>query len=217
MSYKALVKKLHIERKLVKPDGIITSDEIKAHCKNEHINLKYNFAISYLLNNGYIERIMRGIFYIRTLDEKKENVSRISFYEAIAKAMKRKKVTKWYFGLESALALNAMTHETFLLHTIINNKIKTNRPIKILGHKVTLRKLAGVEYSFGILSKKTVSGVTYFYSDPERTVLDFVYLGKYNGKAKKEISYDISQYKTNSFVLHEHSTKYPKTVKEIIM
>jgi predicted transcriptional regulator of viral defense system len=215
MSYKILVKKLEIERKLERIDGIITSEEIKKFCKNDSINLDYNSAISYLLNNNYLERIFRGIFYIRTLEEKRDRISKIGFIDAISRAMKLKKIEHWYFGLESALKLNNLTHETFVLDTIINNKIKNNKPLKILGHNVKFRKLSGIDYSFGIKSEKTNSGMKYYYSDPERTFLDMAYLGKYNGKTKREIRYELADYNTNSLVLKEHSEKYPNTVKEV--
>jgi predicted transcriptional regulator of viral defense system len=215
MSYKNLVKKLEIEKKLVKTDGIITSDEIKNICNNNLINLEYNYAISYLLNNGYIERIVRGIFYIRSLEEKRDKVSRINFLDVIVKVMEIKKINNWYFGLESALKLNNLTHETYFLDTIINNKIKNNKPLEILGRKVKFTKILGVNYSFGIISGKTNIGNKYYYSNPERTILDIAYLGKYNGKTKKEIKYDIKEYTVNPLVLKEHSNKYPNTIKEV--
>jgi predicted transcriptional regulator of viral defense system len=215
MSYKNLVKKLEIEKKLVKTDGIITSDEIKNICNNNLINLEYNYAISYLLNNGYLERIVRGIFYIRSLEEKRDKVSRINFLDVIVKVMEIKKINNWYFGLESALKLNNLTHETYFLDTIINNKIKNNKPLEILGRKVKFTKILGVNYSFGIISGKTNIGNKYYYSNPERTILDIAYLGKYNGKTKKEIKYDIKEYTVNPLVLKEHSNKYPNTIKEV--
>lgn len=215
MSYKNLVKKLEIERKLEKPEGIITSKEIKKFCKNKSINLDYGMAIGYLLNNNYLERILRGIFYIRTLEEKKKSISKINFIDAIIESMKIKGVNNWYFGLETALKMNNLTHETFFVDTIINDKIKNSKPLEVLGHKVKFTKIKGVDYSFGIKKAKTKSEKEYFYSDPERTLLDIAYLEKYRGKSNESIRYKIVDYKTNNLTLKDHSKNYPKTVKEI--
>jgi predicted transcriptional regulator of viral defense system len=212
MSYRTLIKKLEIERKLKRTDGFITSEDLKKICKSSVINLDYNASIGYLLNNGYVERILRGIFYIRTLEEKRDNISKVSFFEAMAKVMRLKKVDKWYFGLESALKLNSLTHETFFVDTIITNKIKNNAPLLVLGHKVKFTKILGIDFSFGIKNKKVGSEV-FYYSDPGRTILDIAYIGKYNGKSRTDILREIGDYKTLN--IKKYFSKYPKTIKEV--
>ena len=214
ISYKKLVKKLEITKKLEKKDGIITSSEIKEYCANTNINLKYNNAISYLLNNNYLERIFRGIFYIRSLDEKKNNTSNINYIETLSKALKLKNINKWYFGLESALKLNSLTHETFVVETIINDKIKNNSPIKILARKTKLTKINSIKFTFGI-KKEKINNETYYYSDPERTLLDIAFLLKYNNKKIHEIKNKLADYEYDKNKLNNYLKYYPKTLKEI--
>ena len=216
MGYKEIVKRLEIERDLVKKDGIITSEEIKKICKEKTINLKYNAAISYLLSNNYLVRILRGIFYIKTIGEKKKGIVKINFIEGITKALKIRGVKKWYFGLETALKLNNLTHETFFVDTILNNKIKNNRPVNILGHKTKITKIKGIDFSFGIKKALTRDRKEYYYySDPERTILDIVYISKYNKKTNREIKNKISGYKYNKEKLSKYLKHYPKTIREV--
>jgi predicted transcriptional regulator of viral defense system len=212
MSYKALIKKLEMERKLERTDGLIVSEDLRKICKISAINLDYNAAVSYLLNNGYVERILRGIFYIRTIEEKRDNISKVNFLEVMAKVMKLKNIDSWYFGLESALKLNNLTHETFFVDTIINNKIKNNVPLLVLGHKVKFTKILGIDFSFGILSEKIGSEI-FYYSNPERTILDTAYIGKYNGKSNSDIIKEINEYE--DLDVKKYFSKYPKTIKEV--
>ncbi|MFT4305152.1 MAG: type IV toxin-antitoxin system AbiEi family antitoxin domain-containing protein [Candidatus Woesearchaeota archaeon] len=214
ISYALLVKKLYLIKKIEKKDGIITSDEIKEYCKNKIINLNYNNAISYLLNNNYLERIFRGIFYIRSIEEKKNKTSNINYFETISKALKIKNVKNWYFGLESALKLNNLTHETFFIETIITNKIKNTNPIKILNKKTKITKINSIKFNFGI-KKEKINNEIYYYSDTERTLLDIVFLLKYNNHKIYEIKNKISDYKYNKNKLNRYLKYYPKSIKEV--
>ena len=96
MSYKLLIKKLMIDKK-----KIITREELKEYCKS--LKMSYSSVIGYLLRNRYVERILRGIFYVKSIEERKLNKSDMSFYEAIKEALRIKGVKNWYFGLESAI------------------------------------------------------------------------------------------------------------------
>lgn len=214
ISYALLVKKLYLIKKIEKKDGIITSDEIKEYCKNKIINLNYNNAISYLLNNNYLERIFRGIFYIRSIEEKKNKTSNINYFETISKALKIKNVKNWYFGLESALKLNNLTHETFFIETIITNKIKNTSPVKILNKKTKITKINSIKFNFGI-KKEKINNEIYYYSDTERTLLDIVFLLKYNNHKIYEIKNKISDYKYNKNKLNRYLKYYPKSIKEV--
>ena len=215
MGYKELVKRLETERDLVKKDGIITSEEIKKICKEKPINLDYNSAIRYLLPNKNLVRILRGIFYIKTIEERKKKITKINYFDAIVKALKIKDIDKWYFALETALKLNNLTHETFLIDTIINNKIRNTNPVNILGHKTKITKVKRIDFSFGIKKGLTKDKEEYFYSNPERTLLDIAYLGRYNGETDEEIKNKISDYKYDKNKLKKYLKHYPKTMEEL--
>ena len=205
MSYKLIIEKLWRNEK-----KFITREELKGYSKM--LKLPYESVIGYLLNNRYIIRILRGIFYIKSIEEKKKNNVNISFYDATTEALKIKKVNKWYFGLESAIKLNNLTHEYFNIDYIISDKLKRPRPIEILGHKVKFISIKKELLNFGIKKNKIP------YSDTEKTILDIVYFSLYNNLSKPEIKNKIGDYmsKCNRKKLKEYSKYYPKTVSNFI-
>ncbi len=205
MSYKILVEKLWRDKK-----RFITREELRDYSKI--LKLPYESVISYLLSNRYVVRILRGIFYVKSIEEKKKNIIHISFYEAIAEALTIKKITHWYFGLESAIKLNNLTHEYFTIDYIISEKLKRPRPIEILGHKVKFTSIKKELLDFGI--KRDIIP----YSDTEKTILDIVYFGFYNSLSEPEIKNKIEDYLStcNRKKLREYSKHYPKTVLKFI-
>lgn len=85
MKYKILVRRL-----LLKEDRYISDFELKALCAG--LKLSYKSAIIYLFTNKYLKRILRGFFYIPTIEERKLKTGGPNVLEAIASAMKYKKV-----------------------------------------------------------------------------------------------------------------------------
>ena len=156
-------------------------------------------------------RIFRGIFYVKSLDEAKLGRTKYSHLELVAKGLELKGVNKWYFGLYTALKLNNMTHEYFAIDYVVNNRILRVNPMKISGHKFRFLKLKPSLFSFGI----TNMGI--LYSDPEKTILDFIYMWRYNGIPKGKIVVDVGDWSKNlsksTFV--RYARNYPKTVQEI--
>lgn len=201
MSYKLLVEKLEIEKK-----KIITREELKRYCKT--LKMPYGAVIGYLLSNEYLIRILRGIFYVKSIEERKKKIVDISFFNAISEAMKMKGINDWYFGLKTAIKLNNLTHEYFAIDYIISDKFKSSKPIEILGHKVRFFKIKKGLFEFGI-KKETVP-----YSDTEKTILDMVYFGIYNSLSTSEIKNNIIDYLEvyNKTKLIKYSKYYPKSV-----
>lgn len=177
MSIKILIKKLYlIEEK------IITSDLIREYCKK--LKLDYKITITYLTNNKYLHRILRGIFYKPSIEERKLKKIDIDYREAISKALRIKGIKNWYFGLETTIKLNNYSHEYFTTDFIINDTIARTKSMKILGHKIKFIKLKKNLFKFGI--KKNVSEI-------EKTVLDIVYLSKYRRLSDKEIKNKVTE------------------------
>ena len=206
MSYKLLVEKLY--RNFSKK--YITREEIKNLIKP--IKLDYFSAIKYLLRNGYMVRILRGIFYLKSIEERKLKKSDIDYKEAVSEALKIKNVKNWYFGLESALKLNNITHEYIATDTIISDKIFRKNIIKIFNHNIKFIKAKKSLFLNGIAKEK------YPYSDKEKTILDIIYFSKYNGRKDSEIKNRINEYKefVNKRKLKEYSKNYPKTIKKFL-
>ena len=170
MTLKLIVKKLELSDK-----KFITREELREYCKK--LNLDYYVTIRYLTHYKYLIRILRGIFYIKSIEERKLNKININHLEAIKEALKIKGVKNWYFGLSTALKLNNLTHEYFTIDYIINDKLFRAKPFLILGYKIKFIKISHKLISFGIINKNLP------YSDAEKTMLDFVYL-KEHGNVK---------------------------------
>lgn len=205
MSLKLITKKLGIEKK-----RFITRNEIRSFCKE--LNMDYYTAIRYLLTNNYLIRILRGIFYVSSIEERKMKKISINHLEAIKEALRIKGVKNWYFGLETALKLNNVTHEYYPVTYVLNDSIFRTNLIKILNHKVKFIKLNRTLFGFGII-KNDLN-----YSDTEKTILDMIYLRKYNSMPDEEIKneiIDIIKYCSKS-ILKEYSKHYPKTVQKVI-
>ncbi len=203
MKTNLLLRKLYLEGK-----ELVTSAELRRYCKS--MNLNYETVIRHLIPRGYLIRIFRGIFYIRSLEEIKLGKTKYSHLELVAKGLELKNVKNWYFGLYTALKLNNMTHEHFTIEYVVNDKIFRARPVSIAGYKFKFMKLTPSLTKFGI----TEDGLR--YSDAEKTILDFIYIWRYNGIPKNKIILDVSEWVENisEEKIEEYAKKYPKTVRE---
>lgn len=205
MTLKLIAKKLGMEKK-----KFITRNEIRGFCKE--LNMDYYTTIRYLLTNNYLIRILRGIFYVNSIEERKMKKTSISHLEAIKEALKIKEVKNWYFGLETALKLNNVTHEYYHITYVLSDSISRTNLIKILNHNVKFIKLNKNLFGFGII-KNDLN-----HSDTEKTVLDIIYLHRYSSISDEEIKneiLDIIKHCSKS-KLKEYSKHYPKTVQKII-
>ena len=201
-----VLKKLYLENR-----EFVTSDELKKYCKK--FNLDYNITVKNLVFRGNLVRIFKGIFYVKNLEEIKLGRLKYSYRELIAKGLDLKDVKNWYFGLHSALKLNNMTHETFVIDHVINDKIFRAKPIGIAGYKIKFHRISSKVLTFGIITKDNIR-----FSDPEKTILDFLYILRYNGVPENKIIMDVSEYSNN--ILKEKIRKYvkhyPKSVKKTL-
>lgn len=198
MTLKLIVEKLARDNK-----KFILSDEIKDYCRK--LSLEYLPTIKYLLRNKYIARIFRGIFYVYSIEERKLGKSEANFWVILKEALKIKGVKNWYFGLETGLKFNNLTHEYFTMEYIINDKIFRANPIIIMGRKVKFYKLSPKMFLFGIIEKDIN------YSEPEKTLLDLLYLRHYTKEEFEEIAEELSKRK-----LLKYSKNYNKRVVNIV-
>lgn len=199
-----LLKKLSIDKK-----EFITSEELKRYCKS--MGLNYEITIRHLVSRGYLIRIFKGIFYVKSLDEVKFGKSKYSNLELVAKGLELKAVKNWYFGFYTALKFNNMTHESFSVDYVINDKLLRTKPISIAGYKYRFVKLAPKLLTFGIINDNLR------YSDPEKTILDFIYTWRYNGVPKEKIALDVLEWAKgiSEEKTRKYAANYPKTVQEI--
>jgi len=201
-----LLRKLWIDKK-----EFVTASELRVYCRS--FRLAYPAVVDYFVKRKYFVRIFRGIFYVKSLEEAKLARNKYNHLELVAKGLELKKVTNWYFGLHTALKLNNMTHETFAIEDVISDKIFSANPFTIAGYKFKFSRLSSSLLGFGV--RKAEHGVR--YSDPEKTILDFVYIWRYNGMPEEKIAVDVRMWAKGAAKekVKEYAKRYPKTVAKI--
>ncbi|MHA1723082.1 MAG: type IV toxin-antitoxin system AbiEi family antitoxin domain-containing protein [Candidatus Baldrarchaeia archaeon] len=189
--------------------SIITKSEVENVCKRfgRDVNNTINFMISY----GYLVRILRGLYYVKSLEEFKLRRA-LNVYKIISLGMEKLKI-KWYFGLYSALRLNGLTHEFFGVTFILNDKIFRPKEIGIAGENVKFLKVKSTLLEFGIVSKNSIR-----FSDPEKTILDFVYIFRYRGVPEERIISIVEDYgrSLDKRKLRTYLKFYPKSVRRVL-
>ena len=198
MTLKLIVEKLARDNK-----KFILADEIKDYCRK--LSLDYLPTIKYLIRNKYLARIFRGIFYVYSIEERKLGKSEMNSFEILKNALEIKGVKNWYFGLETGLKFNNLTHEYFTIDYVLNDKLFRAKPITIMGRKVKFYKLSTKMFLFGVI-KKNVN-----YSDSEKTLLDLLYLKHYTKEEFEEIVEELSKTK-----LIKYAKNYNKRVVNIV-
>ena len=170
---------------------------------------KYNFDKDTLrrvmLNKGYLITIFRGVYYLKSYEEKKLNFLKYSSYELLALGLEKKRI-KWYFGLNTALKFLNITHEVFPINIVINDKFNRTKPMKVAGSSFFFIKLKPSLF-FDIKEAKTENSISLYYSRLEKTLLDMIYL-------KKNVN--LSEYKFNKSLFIKKSLEYNRIVKKRI-
>lgn len=170
-----------------------------------------DYLVNYLIQYGYIIRILRGLYYVKTPVEFSFKSSP-TIYKLLSLGMN--KITKnWYFGLFTALVLNGLTHEHYTTIFVINDKIARTKLIHINGTPVRIIKTKRGLFDFGITKKNGMR-----ISDLEKTLLDFLYFGNY-GTISKELALRIwREYKDNADwkKLKKYLEKYPESIAKVV-
>lgn len=182
---------------------VITKSDLDSLGNKYKLN---NFKLRKLLLNGkYLVTIFRGIYYLKSYEEKKFNSLKYSPYELLSLGLEKKGI-KWYFGLNTALKFLNLTHEVFPVNIVINDKFNRTKPMKIADSTFFFIKLKPSLF-FDMKKTKTENKITLYYSGLEKTLLDMIYL-------KKNV--DLTEYKFNKFLFLKKSNKYNRIVKKKI-
>ena len=173
----------------------------------------YYSLIRYLLSRGYLVRVFRGFFYVKSPEELVLRRMNLSPMELVAEALSFLGIRNWYFGLYTALYLGGVTHEFYPVIYIISDRIYRHKIISIAGGRFRFIKVKPGLF-FGIVKRDSVR-----YSDLEKTLLDFIYLWRYEGLNPNEIIAGIIRYwrgvswgKISSYL-----ERYPSSVRRIVM
>lgn len=200
MSLKLIVAKLQLGSR-----KFITGKELREYCRE--LGLDYYATIRYLTHHRHLARIFKGVFYIRSLEERKLSKTDASYLDIIKSALEIKGIKSWYFGMETALKLNNLTHEYFVTDCVVSDSLFRAKPITILGHKIRFVKLSP-KLIFGIKNR----GIP--YSEPEKTALDLLYLKRFDKAAFLELSGKLSKNKLTRYALH-YSRKVAEIAREL--
>jgi predicted transcriptional regulator of viral defense system len=201
-----------VNKYLLKKFGgkIISKDELKA--VGEKFGVRdIDKWLNYLQFKGYVIRIFRGVYYVKTLEEFLSN-SQPSVYELIAMVME-KGTLGWYFGLFTALRFNGVTHEYFTKIFVISDTVKKTKPIKIAGETVEFIKIKPALTKFGIKQQGVIK-----YSNLEKTLLDFIYLANYRSISKELALKTFKEYlpRADKRVLKRYVKDYPRSVLKVV-
>ena len=130
------------------------------------VNLRKNKDILY---------IFKGYYYLLDPKEKEGSYTVYSTNEMVYAILNKLNI-KWYLGLYSALERNNIIWQGVVNPIILNSGISGEK--KILKIKYRFHKIKRELFGFGSIKKITKNRITFYYSDPEKTFIDFVYFDK---------------------------------------
>jgi predicted transcriptional regulator of viral defense system len=187
----------------------VNREELEKVCGRFSANASstVNFMISY----GYLVRILRGLYYVKTLEEFGLKKS-LNVYNILSLGMEKLGI-KWYFGLYTSLKLSGLTHEYFDTLFILNEAIFRPKVIKVMGEKVKFIKLRSKLFGFGTLTEDNIK-----FSDIEKTILDFIYVSKYRSVLEERIISVIEDYSKDvkADKINDYLKFYPRSVGKVV-
>lgn len=164
--------------------NFITFKELKEYSKDFYYD--YKIHVKYLISRRIILKIFDNIYYVKNEGEIEDGKLHLSALEILAKGLKKKGINNWYYGLYTALELNNINydHEEKFFY-VINSKFSANKPIIVLDEQFRFLKFKNKLFNFGIINNDIN------YSNPEKTLLDLIYIWKYNQIHKQKIIIEI--------------------------
>jgi hypothetical protein len=154
-----LVSKKHLEKTFRN----VLQDK---YSKNIIVNIRQNKDILY---------VFKGYYYILNSKEKEGSYTDYSTNEMVYVILNKTNI-KWYLGLYSALERNNIMWQGVVNPIIVNSRFSGEK--KILGVKYQFHKMKRELFDFGHIKKITKNRITFYYSDPEKTYIDFIYFNK---------------------------------------
>ena len=119
--------------------------------------------------------IFKGYYYILNSKEKEGSYIEYSTNEMVYAILNKLNI-RWYLGLYSALEKNNIIWQGVVNPIILNSNLSSEK--KILGIKYQFHIVKRELLDFGYSKKITKNRITFYYSDPEKTYIDFIYFNK---------------------------------------
>lgn len=200
----------------LKKARVVSKHYIEEICKK--YSLVAGKMIKYMLKTKNFIKILKGFYYVKNPDEIKLGLVNYTDFEMLAEAFRLKGIKNMYFGLTSSLKMLGVTHEFFVYEDIINSSFNRKELVRISNTKFKFTKIKPGLFGFGIKKTKTKGKILIFYSDLEKTVLDYAYLKKKNGSDDQTAAYMASEYSEsiNKKKLKKYLKKYPASVRNLI-
>ena len=169
-----------------------------------------NIMIDNLKKQNKIKYVFEDYFYILNSDEQVKGYVKYSINEIVFLILNKLKID-WHIGLYSALLINNVECKYDLFHqipttTIIINS-KYSKTIQILNQKYIFKKQQNYRL-IGIKKKITKNRITFYYSDIERTYLEYIYYTH---------SSNIDQNTLNINKINEYLQYFPKTLSNRVL
>lgn len=165
--------------------------------ENIIVNLRKNRDIVYAF---------KGYYYLLSSKEKEGSYTDYSTNEMVYAILNKLNI-RWYLGLYSALERNNIIWQGVVNPIIVNSDISGEK--KILGVKYQFHKMKRELLDFGYIKKITKNRITFYYSDPEKTYIDFIYFNK-NPPS------ELSNFKKNE-TLRSYLKNYSKNFKKKVL
>lgn len=205
-----------VEKLRSRKEPIISKEEI-VRIINEYQRIyqkKVNFSSlwTYLRKSNYIKRILGDYYYIYSLEERYNRYCRYSDEELLFLVLEKMGV-RWYLGLERALREHKIGWQALSLVPIINTYFSSTK--KIGGSTFRFIKTQEKRCQFGLMEKKTSNGVLYYYSDLEKTYLDFLYFSSYQGKDVGSIQQQLD-FKVNMKKVKRYAQYYSQKIRQVL-
>ena len=171
-------------------------------------------AINYLKSHGYIDGVLKGTYYVRSPREVELGYTSRPSLDIVAMALEVLGVERWYFGLETALKLNAITHEYYDVTYVITDSIRTTRTVSALDLKLRCIRWRPALLSFGVRRTGNLR-----FSDPEKTLLDMAYRASYKGADPLESwrQAEGMNVQLDATKLRRYLKSYPKRLRKVIV
>jgi len=200
------------EKRIVR--NILDSLNEKIVSKKQLVNafrdvLQGNYSetlIANLRRNKDVLYVFKGYYYILDPHEQQGSFTKYSPDEMVYAILNKLNI-RWYLGLESALERNNLIWQGVVNPVILNSELSGEK--KILGVKYRFHKMKREMVDFGYAKKTTKNRITFYYSDPEKTYLDYVYLHK---RIPTELSTVKRHEKVKSYLAH-----YSKVFKKKVL
>jgi hypothetical protein len=206
---RAIIDKLRSKKeKILSKKEIIKT--IEDYQKIYKIKVNVISLWTYLRKDNYIKRILGDYYYVYLLEERYNHYCNFSEEELVFLVLEKMRL-KWYLGLENALKENKITWQALNVITLINNHFSGIK--KIGNSKFKFIKTKEKRFNFGLIKAETNNKVAYFYSDLEKTYIDFLYF--YKGKdietMKRNLDFEIKKDR-----LKKYAKNYSKKLQEAV-